>query len=93
MNEIIALLIWAIDIYIWIIIASIVISWLVAFDVLNTKNDLVYKACAALNALTNPPILKIRKHVPPVANMDFSPIILVFGLMVVQAMLRSLIRY
>lgn len=89
MHALIGLLIWAIDIYIWIIIIGVLVSWAVAFNVLNTKNKFVYKFCLAINAITNPVILKVRKYVPPIANMDFSPIIVIFGLMVVQAILRG----
>jgi|AntRauTorckE6833_2_1112554.scaffolds.fasta_scaffold24328_2 YggT family protein len=90
MYPILSLLIWAINVYIWIIIITVIISWMVAFDVLNTRNKWVYKFCEVVNALTNPLILRIRKHVPPIANMDFSPLIAIFGLMLVEALLRGL---
>jgi YggT family protein len=90
MNSLLGLLIWAIDVYIWIVIAGVIISWAVAFDVLNIKNKFVYKLCTLINAVTNPVILKVRKIVPPIANMDFSPVIVIFGLMVVQSILKGL---
>lgn len=90
MAPVIALLIGAIEIYIWIIILAVIISWMVALDVLNARNKWVYKFCTLVNAVTNPLILKIRKIVPPVAGMDFSPVIAIFGLMLVQALLRGM---
>ena len=90
MAPVIALLIGAIEIYIWIIILAVIISWMVALDVLNARNKWVYKFCTLVNAVTNPLILKIRKVVPPVAGMDFSPVIAIFGLMLVQALLRGM---
>ena len=90
MNSLIALLIWAIDIYIWIIIIGVILSWAIAFDVLNAKNKFVYKFCMVINAITNPVIMKVRKHVPPIANMDFSPVIVIFGLMIIQSLLAGL---
>ena len=64
MAPVIALLIGAIEIYIWIIILAVIISWMVALDVLNARNKWVYKFCTLVNAVTNPLILKIRKVVP-----------------------------
>jgi YggT family protein len=90
MQPVIALLIGAIEIYIWIIVLAVVISWMVALDVLNARNKWVYKFCTLINAVTNPVIMKIRKVVPPVAGMDFSPVIAIFGLMIVQAVLRGM---
>ena len=90
MQPVIALLIGAIEIYIWIIVLAVVISWMVALDVLNARNKWVYKFCTLVNAVTNPVILKIRKVVPPVAGMDFSPVIAIFGLMIIQALLRGM---
>ena len=90
MTPLIALLIWAIEVYIWIIVLAVIISWMVALDVLNARNKWVYKFCLIINKITNPLILKIRKKVPPVACMDFSPVIAIFGLMIVQALLRGL---
>tara|TARA_B100000686_G_scaffold339746_1_gene414307 strand:- start:3098 stop:3373 length:276 start_codon:yes stop_codon:yes gene_type:complete len=90
MQPVIALLIGAIEIYIWIIVLAVVISWMVALDVLNARNKWVYKFCTLINAVTNPVIMKIRKVVPPVAGMDFSPVIAIFGLMIIQAVLRGM---
>ena len=90
MQPVIALLIGAIEIYIWIIVLAVVISWMVALDVLNARNKWVYKFCTLINAITNPVIMKIRKVVPPVAGMDFSPVIAIFGLMIIQAVLRGM---
>lgn len=91
MAPLINLLTLAIDIYIWIILIAVIISWMVALDVLNVRNKWVRKFCETINALTNPLILRIRKYVPPVAGMDFSPLIAIFGLMLIQALLRSLL--
>lgn len=90
MDPILAFLAWVISLYIWVIIITVIISWMVAFDVLNTRNKWVYKFCEVVNTLTNPLILRIRKYVPPIANMDFSPLIAIFGLMLIRAMLYGL---
>lgn len=67
--------------YIWIIIASAVLSWLVAFDVVNMRNRFVYLIGDALNRLTEPAYRRIRAFMPDLGGIDLSPIILIFGLM------------
>lgn len=70
-----------IEFYIWIIIASAVLSWLVAFDVINMRNRFVYLIGDALNRLTEPVYRRIRQFLPDMGGLDLSPIILIFGLM------------
>ncbi|MBT5156714.1 MAG: YggT family protein [Rhodobiaceae bacterium] len=70
-----------IEFYIWIIIASAVLSWLVAFDVVNLRNRYVYLFADALNRLTEPAYRRIRRVLPNMGGLDLSPIVLVFGLM------------
>ncbi|MCE9508455.1 MAG: YggT family protein, partial [Alphaproteobacteria bacterium] len=54
MNMIIFLLIKALDIYLWLVIGSVMVSWLVVFGVLNTRNKWVYKFCYFLDRATRP---------------------------------------
>lgn len=70
-----------IEFYIWIIIASAVLSWLVAFGVVNMRNRFVYLIGDALNRLTEPVYRRIRQFLPDMGGLDLSPIILIFGLM------------
>lgn len=70
-----------IQFYIWIIIASAVLSWLVAFDVVNMRNRFVYLVGDALNRMTEPVYARIRRFLPDMGGLDLSPIILIFGLM------------
>jgi YggT family protein len=93
MNLVIILLIKALDIYLYLIIASVIMSWLIAFDVLNMRNKLVYKGCYWLNRLVNPPMLYLRKFIPPLGNIDFTPMIMWFLIIVVQRLLVSLLVY
>ena len=74
-------LIWLIDtvlaIYIWIVIASAILSWLVAFNVVNTRNRFVYVVGDALYRLTEPVLRPIRRIVPTVGGLDLTPVILI----------------
>jgi len=62
--------------YSYIVIANVVISWLVAFNVLNTQNRFVYSILELTYRLTNPILNKIRLFLPNLGTLDISPIIL-----------------
>jgi YggT family protein len=78
------LLLLALQIYFWIIIATVVVSWLVVFEVLNTRNKWVLKLCNFLNQITNPLIIRLRKVVPPLGGVDLTPMIVIFGIYILQ---------
>ena len=64
------------NIYKWIVIANVIISWLVAFNVLNTQNRFVYSVLELTYRLTEPFLNKIRSFLPNLGTLDISPIIL-----------------
>ena len=70
-----------ISLYIWILIINAIISWLVAFNVLNTSNRFVYSVLDVTHKLTDPPLNLIRRYLPNLGPIDISPIILILGLM------------
>jgi YggT family protein len=70
--------------YIWILIINAVISWLVAFNVLNTSNRFVYSLLDVSYKLTNPPLNLIRRYLPNLGSIDISPVVLILGLMFVR---------
>ncbi len=74
----------ALDLYWWVIIIMAVMSWLLAFDVLNLRNELVRSVWNAANALTEPLLRPIRRFLPPLGGMDISPIVLLLLLSFVQ---------
>ena len=76
-----------VGLYIWILIINAIISWLVAFNVLNTSNRFVYSILDVSYKLTDPPLNYIRKFLPNLGSIDISPIVLILGLM----FLRNLI--
>lgn len=91
MDSLIILLIRLLDVYFWVIILTVVVSWLVAFDVLNTRNKWVYKFCDLLNKITNPLILRLRKVLPPLGGVDLTPMVVIFGIYFLQRMLYGLL--
>ena len=70
-----------ITLYIWILIINAVISWLVAFNILNTGNRFVYSVLDFSYRLTAPPLNYIRRFLPNLGSIDISPVILILALM------------
>ncbi len=85
-----SLLMTLLNIYLWLIIFTVIVSWLVAFDVLNTRNRWVYKLCDLLNRLTNPVVQRVRRFVPPLGGIDITPMIIIFGIYLLQQLLVML---
>ena len=81
MKSIFILLDSVISIYLWIIIINAILSWLVAFNILNTHNRFVFSILDATYKLTDPALNKIRRFIPNFGSIDISPIILILALM------------
>ena len=81
MKSIFILLDSLITIYLWVIIINALLSWLVAFNILNTQNRFVFSVLDATYKLTDPILNKIKRFVPTFGSIDISPIILILGLM------------
>ena len=64
------------NIYKWIVIVNVIISWLISFNVLNTQNRFVYSILELTYRLTDPILNKIRRFLPNLGTFDISPIIL-----------------
>jgi YggT family protein len=62
---------------IWAIIISAVISWLVAFDVINLRNQYVYRIARFLDAVTRPVLRPFQRIIPPLGGVDISPIVVI----------------
>ncbi len=67
----------AISIYIWILIASAILSWLLAFNVLNPRNQVVGTIGDFLYRITEPALRPIRRFVPFIGGIDISPVVLI----------------
>ena len=87
MKSIFILLDSIITIYLWIIIINAILSWLVAFNVLNTQNRFVFSILDTTYKLTDPASNKIRRFIPMFGSIDIAPVILILILM----FLRNLI--
>ena len=81
MKSIFILLDSIITIYLWIIIINAILSWLVAFNILNTHNRFVFSVLDATHKMTDPALNKIRSFIPTFGSIDISPVILILLLM------------
>ena len=81
MKSIFILLDTIITIYLWVIIINAILSWLVAFNILNTQNRFVFSVLDATYKMTDPALNKIRRFIPTFGSIDISPVILILFLM------------
>ena len=81
MKSVLILFDQAVSLYIWILIINAIISWLVAFNVLNTSNRFVYSVLDVSYKLTAPPLNYIRRYLPNLGSIDISPIVLILVLL------------
>jgi YggT family protein len=76
----IQILMYALMVYFWIVTATVIMSWLVALNIANTRNKYVYKFCMLLNYATVPVVRVVRKVVPPMGGFDFTPMVIIFAI-------------
>ncbi len=84
-------LFWLIDqvigLYITLVIVQVVLSWLVAFNVINTRNRFVYMVGDFLYRITEPALKPIRRLLPNMGGIDLSPVVLILGLYFLRVLL------
>ena len=84
MAPLIGFIVLVIDLYIWVVIASAILSWLVAFNVVNTNNRFVLSIADMLYRLTEPALRPIRNILPNLGGIDISPVILILFLLFIR---------
>jgi YggT family protein len=84
MKAILNVLILALDLYKFVIIVAAVMSWLIAFNVLNARNEVVRTIWNALVAMTEPALRPIRRYLPNTGGLDISPIVLFLLILLVE---------
>lgn len=88
MRAILDVLLLALNLYVWLLIASAVMSWLVAFNVVNTRNDVVRTIWNFLYQVTEPVLRPIRSILPNLGGIDISPIILLLIVFFIQRVIQ-----
>ena len=84
MRAVLDVVMLALDIYTWLLIISAVLSWLIAFNVVNTRNQFVSAIAEFLFRITEPVLAPIRRMLPSLGGLDISPIILILIIMFLQ---------
>jgi YggT family protein len=80
----------ALNIYIWLLVAAAVLSWLIAFNVVNTRNQAVAMIADFLYRITEPALRPIRSLLPNLGGIDISPVILILLIILIE---RIIIHY
>jgi len=80
----------ALNLYLWVIILNVIMSWLVAFNVINRHNQIVNMIGRFLHQATEPALRPIQRVVPSFGGLDISPIILILGIYLVDGILARI---
>jgi YggT family protein len=90
MRAVLDIVLLVLQIYIWLLIAAAVLSWLIAFNVVNTRNQVVHMVGDMLYRLTEPLLRPIRSMLPNLGGIDISPVILILLILLLE---NVIIRY
>ena len=88
MHAVLFLILSILDIMWWIIVIGFVMSWLVAFNVINLNNQFVYSIYNSINTITEPIYRPLRSILPDLNGIDFSPMIVLLGLMFLRTFIQ-----
>ena len=86
-NPFILLIEQIIQLYIYVVIVEVVLSWLVVFNVVNSSNRLIYMIGDFTHRLTYPVLRRIRQYVPNIGGLDISPVLLLICLIFLQRLI------
>ena len=88
MRAILDIILLVLQIYIWLLIAAAVLSWLIAFNVVNTRNQVVAMIGDFLYRITEPALRPIRNFMPNLGGIDISPVILFLIIIFIQRVIE-----
>ncbi len=86
-NPFIWLILEVLEIYSWIVLAAVVMSWLLAFNVVNYHNNVVRSVARFLDILTEPVFRQVRRISPTIGGLDLSPIVVFLGIIFLQKLI------
>ena len=78
------------DFYVWCLIVGAILSWLVAFGIVNPYNRFVHVVGDFLERITEPALAPIRRILPAMGGLDLSPLVLIFAIYFIQSFIRHL---
>jgi YggT family protein len=92
MRAILELIILVLTLYSYIVIGAAILSWLIAFNVVNIRNDFVRSIWNMFDALTTPVLRPIRNFLPSMGGIDISPIVLLLAIWLIQHWIADLLN-
>ena len=90
LDSVLAVLSVALNLYMYVVIASVILSWLVQFNVINTQNQFVSMIGEFLWRATEPALRPIRRFVPNLGGLDISPIVLLLAIFFLQQLILNI---
>jgi YggT family protein len=91
MRALLEVILIALQLYTWLLIASAVLSWLIAFNVVNTRNQFVSMLWDFLYRITEPALRPIRSIMPNLGGIDISPVILILIIIFIEKVITNYI--
>lgn len=88
MRAILEIVLLLLDLYWWVLLATIILSWLISFNVINTRNQVVETVWRVLAALTEPVLRPIRRVLPSFGGLDLSPIVAFLGIFFIRRVIQ-----
>lgn len=79
------------DLYSYVVLAAVIMSWLFQFNIINRSNQFIHMVADALYRMTEPVFRRIRRYLPDMGGLDLSPIIALFALFLLKDFLRRLV--
>ncbi len=83
------ILLLLLEVFFWVIIAQVVLSWLIAFEVINIRNPQAASLVRLIEKITAPVYTPLRKVIPAIGGIDITPIIVIFGISLLKALVVS----
>jgi YggT family protein len=88
MRALLDIILIVLNLYVWLLIASAILSWLIAFNVVNTRNQFVAMVGDFLFRITEPVLRPIRNMLPNLGGIDVSPVILILLIILIQRVIE-----
>jgi YggT family protein len=92
MRALLDVILIALQLYIYLLIAAVIVSWLIAFNVVNTRNQFVAMVADFLFKITEPALRPIRRFMPNLGGIDISPVILILIIILIENIIIYYIR-
>lgn len=89
MTSLFQILMLLLDVVYFIVIAHVIMSWLINFQVLNLRQSLVAQIWDGLNRLLEPVYSRVRRILPPISGIDLAPLVVLLGIIALRIVLRN----